>query len=133
MHLSDVKFLKMRRKDYEQMLISGCDVQNYPDYHVFMQKYCGVGISRIMFDKGCKISGDNRAIFKKHFGKCVFTFPGGHYFHGWLVDLDGTQVIVLTAKDHGTCYEIVTMRDGKKVCFDISKVLEFMDMIAELP
>lgn len=51
------------------------------------------------------------------------------------MDLDGTQVIILTARDHGTCYEIVEMRthDDKKVLRDVSKVLKFIDLIAELP
>ena len=135
MKLSDVKFLKMSRNDYENNGVVGESILNFPEWQFAMQKYWNWGVSHKMFDKGCRISGDNRARFKKHFGKCAFTFNGGagHYFHGWLADLGTTQVIVLTAKDHGTCYEVVTWKDDVAVNTDILRVLEFMDMISELP
>ena len=133
MKLSDVKWLRMRRKDYSEGTVVGCPVMNFPEWHKWMQTYWGMGVSRKMFDKGCNLTGDNRAKFKKHFGKCAFTFDGSHYFHCWLADLGTAQVIILTAREHGTCYEVVVERDGKKVEPDIPRVLEFMDMVAELP
>ena len=36
-------------------------------------------------------------------------------------------MLVLTAKGKGTCYEVVTEWDGKKVRKNIKKVLEFME------
>lgn len=132
MKLADVKFLKMKRSDYEGDWV-GEPIQNFPEWQFAMQKYWNWGVSRKMFDKGCRISGDNRAKFKKHFGKCAFTFSSEFYFHGWLVDLGTAQVIVLTAKGKGTCYEVLVSKDGEKVRKDIPKVLEFMDIIAELP
>lgn len=133
MKLADVKFLPMRGKDYDEGKIVGSPWMNFPEHYNWMQKYFHLGVSREMFDKGCRISGDNRERFKKLFGKRNFIFSGSHFFHGWLADLGTTQVLVLTAKDHGTCYEVVVKRDGKKVKTDIKKVFEFMDMIAELP
>lgn len=134
MKLSDVKFVKMSRRDYEDEVVVGEPVQNFPAWQEWMKKYWGrgPGLSRKWLYKGCLISQDNRERFKRHFGKCAFTFNGGHYFHGWLADLGTSQVVVLTAREHGTCYEVVVRRDGKKVQKDIQRVLEFMDMIAEL-
>lgn len=40
---------------------------------------------------------------------------------------------MLTAREHGTCYDVVVSRAGAKVPHDVSRVLEFMDMVAELP
>ena len=133
MKLTDVKFLPMKGKDYDEGKIVGCHWMNFPEHRDWMQKYWGLGVSREMFDKGCLINGDNRERFKNLFGKRAFVFNGGHFFHGWLADLGTTQVLVLTAKDHGTCYEVVVEKDGKKVRKDINRVFEFMDMIAELP
>ena len=134
MKLSDVKFLKMKRKDYAfGGGVVGRSVQNFPEWQKWMKKYWGVGVSRKKFDKGCLINCDNRERFKKHFGKCAFTFNGSHYYHGWLADLGTAQVIVFTAREHGTCYEVVTERDEKNVEANIPRVLEFMDMIAGLP
>ena len=133
MKLKAVKFLKMRRKDYSEGVVVGCNIMNFPEHRAFLQKYWGMGVSRKMFDKGCNLTGDNRARFKKLFGKCAFTFDGSHYFHGWLADLGTAQVIVLTAREYGTCYEVVVKRDGKKMHNDIPRVFEFMDMLAGLP
>ena len=132
---SDVKFLKMSRKDYESGRSNGIPIQNFPEYHDWVQKYYGRGVTRVMFDKACSMTGDNRAKFKKHFGKCAFTFNGEHYFHGWLVDLGTARVIVLTAHGHGTCYEVVTVKtveNGATIKEDIPRVLEFIDMITDL-
>lgn len=136
MKLKDVKFLKMSRSDYENQVVTGEPIQNFPewlkmDYHWVSGDFCSP-VSRANFAKGCFICGDNRARFKEHFGKCAFTFKGEHYYHGWLADLGTAQVIVLTAKGKGTCYEVVNERDGEKVLGDIHRVLEFVDMISEL-
>lgn len=87
MKLSDVRFLKMTRRDYEGNGVIGELIENFPEWMPWMQKYWGIGVSRKMFDGGCRISGDNRERFKRHFGKCAFTYDGLHYFYGWLADL----------------------------------------------
>ena len=135
MKLQDVKFLPMKGKDYDNCKIVGVPWMNFPEHRDWMQKHWGLGVSQEMFDKGCLINGDNRERFKRLFGKRAFVFNGGegHYFHGWLADLETAQVLVLTAREHGTCYEVVVKRDGVKIRKDIKRVLEFMDMIAELP
>jgi hypothetical protein len=132
MKVADVKFLKMTRRDYADGATVGVPIQNFPEWRVWSEKYWGMGVSRKMFDKGCNISGDNRAKFKKHFGKCAFTFNGNNYFHGWLADLGAAQVIVLTAREKGTCYEVLVRRDGVEVKHDIPKVLSFLDMVTGL-
>lgn len=132
MKLADIKFLKMKRKDYGSA-IHGVPVQNFLIWQEWMKKYWGVGVEKEKWNKGCLLSGDNRSRFKKHFGKCAFTYKGNHYFHCWLVDLGTTEVIVLTSREHGTCYEIVKWKDNVAMNMDILRVLEFMDVIAELP
>ena len=132
MKLSDVKFSSIDRKDYEDEVVVGNPIENFPEYQEYMMKFY-YNVTRKDFDRSCGWLGDNRAKFKKHFGKCAFTYNGGHYFHGWLVDLGTTQVIVLTAREHGTCYEVVTMRDGEPVPTDPKRVIEFMEMIGDLP
>jgi hypothetical protein len=126
------KFPKMKRKDYGHT-IHACPIQNFPEWCAFSHKYWGMGVSRKVFNMGCNMFGDNRERFKRHWGKCTFTFNGSHYFHCWLVDLGTAQVVVLTAREHGTCYEVVVSRDGKKVRKDIPKVLEFIEMTGKLP
>jgi len=92
MELSEVSFLKMRRKNYGET-VEGCPVQNFSEWLKWMGKYFGgtVKFTRENFEKGCRITADNRERFKRLFGKCAFTFSGSHYYHGWLVDLgDGS-------------------------------------------
>ena len=134
MKLSDVKFLKMQRKDYGfGGSVETYPVGNFPEWRHFLLKYWKPGIGRKMFNVGCRMTGDNRERFRRHFGKCAFTYDGSHYFHCWVADLGTAEVIVLTAKEHGTCYEVIVSRDGKNVQKDIPRVLEFMEMIGRLP
>jgi hypothetical protein len=132
MNLEDIRFLPLARSDYKDGVIIGEPIQNFPEWQVWMQKYWGQGVSREMFDKGCETTTDNRAKFRKHFGKRAFTFRSEFFFDGWRVDLGTTEVLVLTAKGKGTCYEVVTWKDGVVMRTDINRVLEFMDMVAEL-
>lgn len=54
-----------------------------------------------------QILGDNRVKFRTIFGKPHFRFRGNHYFHVWIIPFEGSEFVVLTAKDHGTCFEQV--------------------------
>jgi len=50
---------------------------------------------------------DYRQAFRKLFGKASFCFHGSHYFHCWLLSLGRSQLLVLSAREHGTSYEWV--------------------------
>lgn len=127
MKLSEVKFKPLSEKGYDGGEVEGCPIMNYHD--AWMEWYGRLSKTREGFDLQCRTSQDNRARFRAMFGKPQFHFHGGHYFHGWRVDLGTCEVLVLTAKDHGTCYEVVTHVDGKKVPVDIPRVLDFMETV----
>jgi hypothetical protein len=73
---------------------------------------------------------DNRGFFRTLFGPRCFQWTGKFRFDCWLLDLGTALVIVLTAKGKGTCYEVVTHRDGLKVRKDAGRVIELMRWIA---
>jgi hypothetical protein len=53
------------------------------------------------------IYADNRKFFEKIFGKKLFVFKSSFNFHCWLLHYENFQIIILTAKEKGTCIEIV--------------------------
>jgi len=134
MKLKDVKFVRAKEADYDNGRLETCPVANYYDQWLpFLRRYWGCGVSRKDFDTGCHMTGDNRQRFRKAFGRCAFVFHGSHTFHCWLMDLGTAHLLVLTAKDKGTCYEAVKMLDGKKIPVDIPRALEAMEMIGDMP
>lgn len=131
MKLSDVKFLKMKGSDYRDQVKQSSPIENFPEFMPWSQKFFGAGCSREAFDRGIRMTRDNRKTFKEHFGKCAFVFKGSEfYFHGWLADLGTVEVIVLTAKGKGTCFEVVTNYGLDK--YNIRTVLQFMEMVGNL-
>jgi hypothetical protein len=129
MKLKDIKILSLTRKDYTNGNIIGLPICNYP----LWQKTYRSALKRIKdlkrFKKFHKIFKDNRTDFKRIFGKPSFTFNGSHYFHGWLVEFNDTQLIVLTAKEHGTEYELVIKKNGIKKRPSIKKTIEFLELL----
>jgi hypothetical protein len=58
-----------------------------------------------LHENGHYLLRDNRALFKKMFGKPHFYFRGAHYYHCWLIERNNAKIIILSAKAHGTSYE----------------------------
>lgn len=132
MKLKDITVLPMMEKEYEALGFKAIPIPNYTEWHKWMEKYSGT-LNIQTFNKMASITGDNRKKFRKHFGPRCFAFKGSHFFHAWLININSqTLVLILTAKDHGTCYEVVEYRNQIKLQNDISKVLEFMDFVADL-
>ena len=131
MKIKDVKFISIKGKDYGTKIQTN-PIQNLPEWQKWMEKYWGVNLTREMFNKGCNLVGDNREKFRKIFGKRNFTFKSSHYFHGWVADLGTAKLAILTAREHGSCYEVIERWNGEKIQNDINRVLEFLDMLAEI-
>ena len=69
---------------------------------------------------------DNRKELREILGKPSFCYRGEFYFHCWVVDLGKAQLLILTAKDKGTCHEVITHREGKKIRKDLGCIIEFL-------
>jgi hypothetical protein len=125
----DIKLVPTTSKDYAEEVVVTQSVENYPEW----QKYACPAIrnsrSRSAFDAFCCAYGDNRKFLTKRLGKRQFVFRGEFFLSGWRLDLLGTQVIVLTAKGKGTCYETVIQDHGKDLSPDASRVIEFMELV----
>ena len=53
------------------------------------------------------LTDDNRKSFRHLFGKPNFYFKSEFYFHVWEREFNGHTFLLLTAKDKGTCIEMV--------------------------
>jgi len=76
--------------------------------------------------------GDNRDAMRKLFGKVSFCYRGSHYYNCYLFVFEEAQLLVLTAKDHGTSIEVVTSRYGEEVSCSGEMVLRFLETLADL-
>ena len=119
----------IRRKglgsDYDNLRIHGVPVP----FSYFMKYHNphSTSWSRKTFDIGCALNGDNRKLFRELFGKCSFTYRGGHFFHCWYVQISGTGLLLFTAKDHGTNYEVVDGSD--KLSPSVEKFLDVLALV----
>jgi hypothetical protein len=135
MDLNDVRPLPMTAAQFRNGEVVTYAVQNYHEYHMRDIEMYGRmralprAESRALFDRQHLIVGDNRKRFREMFGKPHFHFRGEFYMHAWRLDIGAAQVVVLTGKGKGTCYEVVTQVGGREVKADIHKVLEFIDDI----
>lgn len=88
-------------KDYE------ASVSPYEISHVIMQ-VIDPSPRSILFLNAHMFS-DNRARFRRMWGKPSFYYRGEFYFHGWAFEVkihEGSTIFyILTAKGKGTCYE----------------------------
>jgi|WetSurMetagenome_2_1015567.scaffolds.fasta_scaffold988851_1 hypothetical protein len=50
---------------------------------------------------------DNRETFAAIFGKPHWHYRNEFYFHVWSIDFEGESYLLLTAKNYGTCIEMV--------------------------
>ncbi len=120
--------LKAKRADYNDGNIHTEGASSFELVHKFK---AGIYSSPI-FSKMHLLHGDNRDKFRELFGKPSFCWSGSHYFHCWLLKLKNTEVLILTAKGHGTCYEVVTHRDGKEINANLEEVVDLMKWIMRL-
>ena len=128
MRLSEIRFKPLKGEaEYGSGKVVGVPVMGFPEY--WTPWYKRLLATRAGRDRIYRASGDNRERFKALFGKRQFVFNGNHFFHGWRVDLGTTEVLVMTAREHGTCYEVVTTIKGKRMPYDIPRVLEFIETI----
>lgn len=104
----------MTEKEYNE-IGGGIPLMNFADYREWSNHWF---MARAKAEKRFMISADNRAAFKRIFGKPHFHFHGSHYFHCWDIVYNGLRIVILTAREHGTCYEqIGRMKDGPRVEF----------------
>jgi len=82
------------------------------------------------FNRNCNLLKDNRKAFLKLFGsKHRFIFQGEFKFHCWAIEYyPGEILILLTANEKGTCYEVVCSSSKEKVT--TSKIIEFLEVLA---
>ena len=118
-------------KDYVNNLWKGRPIENYTNVWIpWMKKYYGGGCTKMHFNLGCAMSGDNRETLAAILGKPSFHYRGYKDFHAWYVSLPTCDFIILTAAEKGTVYEVVT--SGTLLLPpDPQAVLNFMDAIAK--
>jgi len=100
-------------------------IENYPEYRKWSHKTSMPDII-----KTSRLFQDNRKTFRKLLGPRSFLYRGEFAFDCWLVDLHTVQLLVLTAKGKGTCYEAVTHRNGVKIQEDVPKIIKFLEYLA---
>ena len=121
---------KMRRKDYEDNTVDTSPLLNY--YHFTKIGAWQRGLATNLDNPMYHLCGDNRKIFRALFGKPTFTYNGEFYFHCWLVILDEhTQLVILTARGKGTCYEAVTRSHGETLHPNQDKIIAFLTQLAQ--
>jgi hypothetical protein len=118
-------------KKYYSSKIRTVEYRNFPEgqewvSHLFFQRHKEPIAMRL------RLFEDNRKSFREIFGKPSFCFAGSHYFHAWYIRLPHIDFIILTAREHGTGYEVVTHKDGLKIQPDIQEMLAFMDSLKYL-
>lgn len=141
MKVSDIKLFNCTEQDYSNGNVEASDSNNFTDVGFFLYKPSPMwgnkedSNSYEHFLDQTKLFQDNRKNFLDLFGKPHFHFKGSEfYFHCWAIDLGTVKVIILTAKDKGTCYEIVTDFKGNKEIPDINTFIDFFKfLMKELP
>ena len=101
----------MTEKEYDD-LGGGDPLMNFAECREWYDRWF---MKRAKLLRRFLVTGDNREVFPKLFGKAHFHFHGSHYFHGWDIVFDGSpadrkgdnagRFLLLTAKDHGTSIE----------------------------
>jgi hypothetical protein len=73
-----------------------------------------------------KLTGFHRDRFQALWGNPSFCWHGYHYFYCWLLNLDDkATILVFTAKEHGTEYELVNRLNGQPVKNHLPTVMKF--------
>ena len=105
-------------KDYEQACPNSA--QNIRE----VAKYICDDITYGIIEERPRLTGDNRAVFKKIWGRQTFCWSSSHRFWVWVHYLPNCVVIVLTAGEKGTCYEYVPTGDTSKITKEIVSFLQ---------
>lgn len=131
MKVRETRILKAKAGEYDNGSLKGVRVENFPDWAFWLQRHSN-RLARKKQDMLFAVCGDNRARFRSILGKPSFCWRGFHYHHCWLAELAlGTMVLVFTARERGTCYEVVTRRGEATFDPDIPLVLKFMEALAK--
>jgi hypothetical protein len=109
--------LKAHRSEMDRGYIDGKDVTNFPKILEWMT----TTESRELWEQRIRLTGDNRKNFRDIFGKPSFCWKGEFYFHCWLLEVPGAKLLLLTAKEKGTCYDLLIGHERK--------VIEFLDWL----
>jgi hypothetical protein len=131
--------------------ISSCDVGNQNGARMKARDYSSgsVTTSRITNSRICqdylgdlkhrqmlRFYGDYRKLFRELWGKPDFHYRGERDYHVWVKDCEGVELVVLTAKSMGTCYEIVVEpgQDYNPPDESCEKVVSFLkQLLPQLP
>jgi hypothetical protein len=123
--MKDYKILKARAKDYDRGgRFDTNPIENFYEIHQWLR-------DNQQWVWESRLHGDNRKALRDVFGKPSFCWRGSFYFHCWVVDLGEAQVLVLTAREKGTCYELIVSRDGEKIRKDKQAVIDFLKWLSE--
>jgi len=100
------------KKDYENRVVITEPIQNDREVSKLI---LGIMTEQLR-NRSKTITGDNRTYFKSLLGKPHFYYRGEFYFHGWyMFTPEGIPaLLILTAKDKGTCYERIVSYKGEK-------------------
>jgi len=124
MFLDEIKRLPMTSKEYSNSTIKGNPIQNFSEYDEYQRPTMRDPANN---NKFLILYGDNRINFKKVLGKPEFHWRGEYYFHGWLIEYKNAKLILMTAKEYGTCYEVVVKNHDKKEEVVIKDCIELID------
>jgi hypothetical protein len=104
--LSNLRAPPVTKEDYVSRKILVSDIFNNAAIMLWMHRYLPTEDLREV--RSAALLGDNRENFRKLFGKADWHFKGSEfYFHVWVRHYKNTTILLLTAKDKGTCYEVV--------------------------
>jgi hypothetical protein len=139
------KKLKAKSTDYEEGGIKTCGLFSYWSRE---EGDLLTDFNRTILDVGSMAKGedvhlcdmtlmykDNRKELRKRFGACSFTFRGFEFYYCYLLklksDRGSAEIIVLTSKDKGTCFEVVEERNGDPVKCCQHVVIDFINEYLE--
>jgi len=86
---------------YESGELHTVPVQNLPGYSAWFTDISG-HLTPHLLEQQAVVAQDTRILLPE-----PFAFRGSHYFHCWVREFEGETFIVMTARVHGTCIEMV--------------------------
>jgi len=125
----DYTKLKAKGKEYDSGEISTVSASNFDAVRKWNGKSVFAPYGSREFELRMLLHDDNRERLRSIFGRASFCWRSEFSYSCWLLDLSGTQVLIMSAKDKGTCYEVVDERNGVKVEIDVNVVVDFLKWI----
>jgi hypothetical protein len=135
----EYKKLKAKSADYEEGRIKATGFMNYWNNEgdpltLFQREVLDLGSLAEGEDINlCDMTlmyKDNRKELREKFGPCSFTFRGFEFYYCYLLELKSekgsAELLILTAKDKGTCFEVVQERNSKPVECCQYVIIDFM-------